>query len=129
VIAPGDVPELDVGQDAETQAALGGEDLASPYALRWDRRVPFRGEAIDLGWIGEDADGVWLRRHPHRALLDDAELCAIVTAFRLVSDREIRVADYPTRSAWWLTLWTAMLSASRRDEVARLRAQSEAQRG
>ena len=38
-----------------------------------DRREDFTG-AIDCGWIGEDRDGIWLRRHPEAVLTERPEL-------------------------------------------------------
>ena len=53
------------------------EWLAEPAEVRMfdgiDQRKEYRAP-LDCGWIGEDADGIWLMRHPEAVLAERPEL-------------------------------------------------------
>lgn len=57
------------------------EDAPSDFNARWDRRENAR--HVDLGSIGEDAHGIFCRRHPEVILLDESpHLVASLDAFQ-----------------------------------------------
>lgn len=53
-------------------------DMPTPWARRWDRREG--AHAYDCGWIGEDAEGIWMRRHPIAELVRHPVLWDSITA-------------------------------------------------
>ncbi len=105
---------------------MPGVDTPKTLAPRWDRREDFAGDPIDLGWIGEDANGIWMRRHPEAILSLDDDLHEAVTAFAMCSDRELRLDDIDTCSHWWAVAWATQLNAFRRRELRELKERSRA---
>ncbi len=107
-------------QDPTHMAALGmlpGTDATGTLARRWDKRDDCDpSDFIDLGWIGEDAQGVWTTRHPSSALAQDPKLWGIVTEWRGRTDRDIGRGEYLQRSNFWSECWLALLFAQSREE-------------
>ena len=100
--------------------AIPGEVMPDSYTHRWDKRDDF--VPRDLGWIGEDQSGVFLRQHPEVALAQDPDYWPVVTQFQVTSERATTVAAYSQQSNWWTRAWVTMLSASNRKELAEIRA-------
>ncbi len=91
------------------------EPAPGVLARRWDRRPDFRpGEEADHGWIGEDEEGVWLRRHPESVLAEDPELQAVFGQWRFTAQRKIALRDQRECSNWFLTAWSALYAAAHR---------------
>lgn len=98
------------------------EPMASPYAGRWDPQEQREGgpvPALDLGWIGEDAGGVWLTLHPEAALLGQPDLWDIYGEARVMP--EIAPGDQERLSAFEFDCKLAFVSAHQR----RVRAEME----
>lgn len=80
-----------------------GFDLAqampSPFSTRWDARGP---EALvcDFDWIGEDADGIWLRVDPSAALSQLPALWPIVDQVSVGGLEEMSRSDWESLSAY-----------------------------
>lgn len=78
VLAEGTTP-LEWGGDVDTMHATGQiEPMSGSYAMRWGAGGP----ALDYGWIGRDAKGVWLKLHPDAALLDCPAVAEVYEALR-----------------------------------------------
>lgn len=78
------------------------------FAKRWDPRP---GAApVDLGWIGEDSDGVWTTLHPDAALLDHPELWGVVAEFN-AGMQEMTAEDQRTKSAFEFQAKLTMVAA------------------
>lgn len=88
------------------------------WAEQWDPR-PEYAEPIDCGWVGEDAGGVWLRRHPEAALVDDEALWGIVERWRL-GQREVTREDLETLSAWQVEAMGVLIGADQREQRRRM---------
>jgi hypothetical protein len=116
---PGKLPDVDVAQGPEVLEALGalpGTERRDHFAARWDKRADFKpSDRVDLGWIGEDEEGIWTRRHPEAAILDDPAVLAFMTVWFSCSDREIRPRDVERCSAWFIRAWGIALSAQARE--------------
>lgn len=98
---------MELGQIPET--AKQGKDHA--YARRWDPRPELTPlDAVDLGWIGEDAQGVWTTVHPQAALLAHPELFGPVSEFQ-AGLQEITPDDWQTKSAFEFECKVAMACA------------------
>ena len=80
---------------------------------------------IDLGDIGEDREGIRIRRHP-QALIAEAPiwLHEVWALFSRSIDRDLRLADVERLNARAVAAWHLMLGASRRRTKA-----AEAPRG
>lgn len=71
---------------------------------------------MDCGWIGEDQNGVWVKRDPHVALLDFPHLWPIVSEWT-AGLRELTPEDARTKSAYEYTAKLHMVVAqARKDE-------------
>lgn len=60
--------------------------LAEPTAKAREEGIDkreFRGDPSDFGWIGEDDNGIWLKRHPEAALTEHPELWWVVHRWSL----------------------------------------------
>lgn len=93
------------------------EPMQSPFAARWDpspSKAP--ADPIDLGWIGEDADGIWLKRHPEAALLDHPELWDVYHAARV--QPEMQPGDADRLSAFEFDCKVTFIAAYQRREAA-----------
>lgn len=88
-------------------------------ADRWDPRDDLA-EPIDCDWIGEDRDGIWLRRHPEAALVEDEALWAPVDRWRL-GVREVHREDLATLSAWEMEALIVLVAADQREQSRRMR--------
>ncbi|MEQ8278326.1 MAG: hypothetical protein RMA76_38140 [Deltaproteobacteria bacterium] len=103
------------------------EPAPMPLADRWDgiehedeeARKSFK--RVDHDWIGEDADGVWIRRHPEAALLERPHLWAPVFAYG-AGQIELTPEDYETLSAFEYDAKLILLAAFRRQEKRELKA-------
>jgi hypothetical protein len=83
------------------------------YAIRWDRREDWA--PADLGWIGEDAEGVWMTRHPIAALAEFPELNSILARWE-AGQRELTREDYLEMSCCeWDALAIMQCSRQRKD--------------
>ena len=68
---PSEVPDYLSGLTVDPGSVLFDRELAP----RWDKvGIP---EPLDYGWIGEDAEGVWVAIHPTRALLEHEDLWGV----------------------------------------------------
>lgn len=92
----------------------------SPFTNRWDKRKDVK-ENIDLGIIGEDREGVWCTVHPEVIFADHPELWDIWGRWCSVTDRRLFVLGSNTWSNFEVACWICMLSASNRDEIARIK--------
>lgn len=91
------------------------EPASSVFARRWDRRADFEpDEVVDLGFIGEDAQGIWLRLHPETLLIQDTQLQAVYGGWRFTYERKLTLSEQRSSSNWFLTAWTALVGASSR---------------
>lgn len=89
------------------------------WADRWDPRDELR-EPIDCGWIGEDREGIWIRRHPEAALVDDETLWAPLDAWRL-GQRELTPEVVSRSSNWQVEAQVIMVAADQREQVRRMK--------
>ena len=89
------------------------------WADRWDPRDELR-EPIDCGWIGEDREGIWIRRHPEAALVDDEVLWAPLDAWRL-GQRELTPEVVERSSNWQVEAQVIMVAADQREQVRRMK--------
>lgn len=88
------------------------------FAERWDpwpRRELATVREIDLGDIGEDDQGVRVRRHP-QALLAEAPLWLhqLHALFLRSTERDLRMVDVEQLAAKAANAWLMMLGAHRR---------------
>jgi hypothetical protein len=91
------------------------EPASSVFARRWDRRPDFLpDEAVDLDYIGEDDQGIWLRLHPETLVVQDKQLQAVFGAWRFTHERKLTLTEQRTSSNWFLTAWAALASAANR---------------
>jgi hypothetical protein len=100
-----------------------GDGLLVPgerWSDRWDPREDCH-DVVDLGWIGEDAAGVWLHRHPEAAMVEDDALWWPVTEWQL-GHRELTAADRETLSHWQTEALIVMGSADAREQRRRMQA-------
>ena len=67
----------------------------------------------DYGWIGEDAQGVWIAAHPQAAFLDQPELWNVVNAFHM-GQRDLTEGDWETLSSVQYQAKMVLLSAHNR---------------
>ena len=111
---PSDLPRLSL--DPEIALQLGqvpGISAEGRYAIQWDRRREYT--ASDYGWIGEDAGGIWMTRHPISAVATYPELAPILGRWES-GQRELTPADYDTLAArTWDALACMQSAAQRRD--------------
>lgn len=91
--------------------------MQSPYAIRWDKRDDYA-EPSDCGWIGEDADGVWIARHPDIALAEHPRLWDAITEWQCGA-RDLTQADIDTMSSMHVEARCVLLSAQARAEYRR----------
>lgn len=107
---------LRVGGDRETREATGQlAPLATgSFAPRFDP-LGGDGERSDLGWIGEDKDGVWLAWHPIAALGEYPDLYEAYFRFKL--NPELTERDLDTLSAWEFRLKEAYVGAWERRQA------------
>ena len=92
------------------------EALSSDINARWDPLPASQSERVDLGWIGEDARGVWLALHPETALINHLDVADLYERQR--QHPEITAADRDTLSAWEYTLALEYAAAWSRRTVA-----------
>lgn len=73
-------------------------DAPSDYNVRFDKRKT-PGRARDFGSIGEDADGIWVRRHPEVLLMHGSpELLEVYDEF-LAGQVQVTREDFDTLAA------------------------------
>ena len=70
---------------------------------------------VNLGWIGEDGQGVWIARDPQVALLDFPALWPVLAEWDS-GLREMTPEDYRTKSAYQYTAKLHMAIAMARNE-------------
>lgn len=78
------LPRLEVltAQNATSRELVGLlESAPSAYNARADPRGS-DAQRVDCGDIGEDSQGIWLRRHPEVLIMEDAALWAPVDRYR-----------------------------------------------
>ena len=91
------------------------EPASSRFARRWDRRPDFEpDEVVDLGHIGEDDQGIWLRLHPETLIIQDKQLQAVLGAWRFTYERKLTLTEQKNSSNWFLTAWAALSGAANR---------------
>lgn len=120
MLRAGDVPECDAREDACMSRALGlsvGEIMPSSYAIRWDKRDEFTpSDRDDCEWIGEDAQGVWMRRNPVVALSMHPRLIGIMADWH-AGACEMSRDDLRRMSAYEIDATSVMLAARARAEM------------
>lgn len=91
-------------------------------ALQWDQREDYHpADQVDLGWCGENQDGVWLTIHPDAALYQRPHLWPTIAEWRR-GHRELTEHDYQTKSAHDHMAKLVMVCANRREEIRRIKA-------
>lgn len=87
---------------------------------RWDKRSDLKAEdCIDLEDVGEDIDGIWVRRHV-LAMVDEEPLVeAWFSSWSMVSDRAVRIEHHETLCAWWCSASMIAAAAVNREQVRR----------
>ncbi len=75
----------------ELEADDGILEPGERWVDRWDPRDDLQDE-VDLGWIGEDREGIWLHRHPEAAMVEDDALWWVVAEWQL-GHRELSAED------------------------------------
>lgn len=116
------VPPL--ARELELLEGLEPEDGLLEPGARWVDRYDPRddlAEPIDCGWIGEDRDGIWLRRHPEAALAEDEVLWDPVDRWRLGA-REVGKDDQDRLSHWQMEALIVLAAADQREQQRRMRA-------
>lgn len=99
-----------------------GDGLLEPgerWVDRWDPREDLVDE-LDLGWLGEDREGVWLRRHPDAAVVEDESLWWAVGEWQL-GHRELSAADREALSHWQVEALLTMMAADAREQRRQMR--------
>ena len=77
-----------------------GFPYEAPFPVRWDPRRDFkRKDEVDLDWVGEDSDGIWLRYHPETAISMLPEDIAMILVQWRYGLREITPKDHETMTA------------------------------
>lgn len=114
------MPSL-AGELADPEESDGLLEPGGLWRDRWDRREDFDGDPIDLEVLGEDGEGIWVRRHPEALLVESPDLWGAVDRWRL-GLREISPADMETMSAWEVHALLTMASADAREMRRRLKA-------
>lgn len=109
--------ELDLLEGLEPEDGL--LEPGAQWADRWDPRDELS-EPIDCGWIGEDREGIWVRRHPEAALAEDEALWAPVDRWRL-GVRQVERSDLETLSAWEMEALIVMHAADQREQTRRMK--------
>ena len=102
-----------------------GDGLLEPgerWVDRWDPRDDLQDE-VDLGWMGEDREGIWLARHPDAALVEDEALWWVVAEWQL-GHRELSAEDRSGLSNWQVEALVTMGSADAREQRRQLRRRS-----
>lgn len=88
---------------------------------RWDKREGLKPEeCVDLGDIGEDLEGVWVRRHVLAMVDDEPMVEAWFAAWSMVSDRAVRIEHHDTLCAWWCSASMIAAAAVGREQVRRM---------
>ena len=95
------------------------DPLESPLAARWDPPAKAAPD-LDLGWIGQDRDGVWLAQHPETLLLEHPDVADVYERMRLAP--EVGAAEIETMSAWEHRLATEFVSSYHRRQIAEAKA-------
>lgn len=116
-------PELSNETDpVEVLHAAGWIDPLGRFPIQWDKRDDFvpprQADGWDFGDIGEDADGVWVARHPDALIAEEPELWDVLTEWAF-GQREITAEDYATRSNFELEAKRALIAADQRKTRAR----------
>jgi hypothetical protein len=110
----GALPMVDAdwsAQEALEAGLLFDAPLEEAFAVRFDKQ-PIS-EPIDLGWIGEDADGVWLKVHPQTAFLEFPALWVPVARY-MAGDCEVKGDDVDRLSNYDLDVKLVLQAASQR---------------
>jgi hypothetical protein len=117
------VPSL--GRELALLELEDGDGLLEPgerWVDRWDQRDDLV-EDLDLGWLGEDREGIWLQRHPDAALVEDEALWWPVHEWQL-GHREVSAEDRATLSNWQVEALLSMMSADAREQRRQVRRRS-----
>jgi len=109
--------ELDLLEGLEPEDGL--LEPGAQWADRWDPRDEYS-EPIDCGWIGEDAQGIWTRRHPEAALAEDESLWPMVDEWRL-GQRELSAAKVERASNFEIEALVVMIAADQREQMRRMK--------
>lgn len=111
-------PEAAKDDATAEELGLGMGTLSPfPYATRWDAK---KAERSDYGYIGEDADGIWLRRHPSVVLLEHPDLWSVVSEVTN-GCHKIRPRDYREKSAFEFDAKMTMSLAIQRERSRRIK--------
>lgn len=100
--------------DDEDDAIL---DIGGRWAEQWDAQERYM--TADYGWIGEDAKGVWVCRHPEASLLEDPALWGPVNLFRL-AHHELTPDLVARLSNFEVEALATMIGAQQREQRARM---------
>lgn len=107
---------------AERMGQLGTDTPMSGRAnVRWDQRKDFvSDEHRDLGWIGEDAQGVWTRAHPIAALTEYPELWDSVAEWN-AGIRDLSRSEFDSLSNFDYEARLTFAAAHSREEARRMK--------
>lgn len=120
---PKRVPSL--GRELGLLELEDGDGLLEPgerWVDRWDPREDLVDE-VDLGWMGEDREGIWMARHPEAALVEEEALWWPVHEWQL-GHREVGAEDRETLSNWQVEALLTMMSADAREQRRQMRRRS-----
>ena len=115
-------------RDPYAASGEGWLDVAPDrFAARMDRREDFDQEPVDLGWIGEDAGGIWCRRDPYCVALEDPEVWPVLLTI-WSGDHDVTRHDREALAAVDFVLKAHAVAAIRRWERERYKRDAESQR-
>lgn len=96
----------------------GHYEDSGKFNIQWDPRDDFEDET-DLGFVGEDKSGVWLRTHPQVLLDTDPVLWGVVFEWQN-GLHEITAEDVHEKSNFEMEAKRVMLAAYLREEARML---------
>lgn len=98
------------------------EARSDKLAARWDPRKDFTapGGEIDLGDIGEDAEGIFVRRHVLVVLHEEPLVEAWFAAWASCTDRTVRIEHHTSLCAWWIAASMIAAAAADREQLRRM---------
>ena len=101
---------------------LPGAEMDSPYAVRFDKRDDFRPEDLaNLGWIGEDSSGIFLRQHPMVAIAERPHLWDAVIEWQS-GLHDVTPQDFASKSNFEFECKLTMAIAHAREDARRMKA-------
>jgi hypothetical protein len=89
------------------------DEVLFSYGVFHDKRGDFEGPEIDLGWIGENAEGVWIKKHPQLVVAQRPWLWGTLSEMRW-GQTDITPEDYRTKSNYQLEAKATVYKALKR---------------